>query len=166
MRVFGPFALLVLLFPVLTGCSDSSVATGPTDASDVLVAATLESQVNAYRQSHGLGSLTDIALISGVALQHSQEMAMGRTPVGHDGFAARQSTICSAMPCGTLSENAGSASCQASPADALSSAFFASETHRRAILGSWTATGIGVASAVQGGCRVYYVTQLFYTPGV
>jgi uncharacterized protein YkwD len=160
-----PRLFLALVAPcVLVACSDSSTTpTGPSDQPDIAVAQALESAVNSYRAQQGLPSLPDNSLISAEALSHSQDMAAGTTPVGHVGFAQREAAICSALPCGYVSENVAAASCQAQPAQAMVQGFLDSPEHRDAIVGAWDMTGVGVASRVEGGCRVYYATQLFYT---
>jgi uncharacterized protein YkwD len=160
-RLRLPLALVAAC--LLVSCSDSSTPTGPSDQPDIAVAQALEAAVNSYRSQNGMSPLPDSSLLTAEALSHSQDMAAGTTPVGHVGFAQREAAICSALPCGYVSENVAAASCQAQPAQAMVQGFLDSPEHRAAIVGAWDMTGVGVASRIEGGCRVYYCTQLFYT---
>ena len=155
-------ASVVLLSVLCVGCFGADSPTAPADTPDVLVASSMQAAINSYRTERGLPALTQNAVLAEQALKHSQDMAAGRTPVGHVDLSSRQAAVCATLPCGTVSENVASASCQSSPADAMARGLFASASHRDAIVGDWEQTGVGVASAVQGGCRVYYFTQLFY----
>lgn len=128
---------------------------------------TLERQihdlVNARRDARGLAPLQWDARIAEAARQHSQAMASGRRPFGHDGFDARASALESMMTMRSMAENVAYDSRDGSRlASQVVEGWISSSGHRQNIEGTFTRTGIGVA---RGGDGTRYFTQIFVDGG-
>jgi uncharacterized protein YkwD len=93
---------------------------------------------------------------SAVALQHSRNMATGKTPFGHQGLEARANTIRKKLgPVEATAENVamGQMSAREVVDDWLSS-----PRHRRNIEGDFDITGVGCVKDKRG---MTYFTQIF-----
>jgi uncharacterized protein YkwD len=115
-------------------------------------------RVNQYRASRGLPPLTIDARISEQARIHSQNMASGVVPVGHEGLYQRLQTIGKVIPFSAGSENVALCFNCTDPAARAVQFWLNSPPHRGAIEGNYNLTGIGVAKNNKGNC---YFTQIF-----
>ncbi|MBW4622237.1 MAG: CAP domain-containing protein [Cyanosarcina radialis HA8281-LM2] len=115
-------------------------------------------QINQYRNRRGLRSLTANATITRQARLHSQNMAAGRVPFGHQGFQQRLSAIARVIPLMAMSENVAYNFGYSDPATVAVKGWLNSPGHRLNIQGNYNLTGIGVAKSPTG---AYYFTQLF-----
>jgi uncharacterized protein YkwD len=122
-------------------------------------AATIEEEilqlVNTHRAAMGLAPLTMNTVISTEALQHSQNIANGTVPFGHDGFGGRSSRIRQQLGGNGVAENVAASY---RSAKAVVTGWLNSSGHKANIEGSYTHTGIGVATSSNG--QKYY-TQIF-----
>lgn len=126
-------------------------------------ASTLERQihdlVNDRRGDRGLSPLQWDPRIADAARQHSEAMASGRRPFGHDGFDARASALGSVMTMRSMAENVAYDSREGGRlASQVVDGWISSAGHRQNIEGSFTRTGIGVARSSDG---TRYFTQIF-----
>jgi len=129
----------------------------PTESLDSLEQA-VYNQVNQYRTSNGLPPLTLDSRISEQARNHSQDMANGQVPFGHDGFQSRIQAIEEIIPLSAAAENAAYNQGYSDPASVAVQGWLKSPGHLTNIKGQYNLTGIGVAKNVQG---AYYFTQIF-----
>jgi uncharacterized protein YkwD len=112
--------------------------------------------INTYRKNQGLEPLILDPLLSAQARQHSQDMADGLIPFGHDGFQDR--VTASNIGYGGAAENVAYNQGYTRPSTVAVEAWLRSSGHKTNIEGNYNLTGIGVAKNVQG--RIYY-TQMF-----
>lgn len=115
-------------------------------------------QINEYRANRGLPPLTLDAGISDRARNHSQNMANGTVPFGHDGFSDRVQAIATVIPYRAAAENVAYNGGYADPATKAVQGWLNSPGHLRNIQGNYNLTGIGVAKSTKG---AYYFTQIF-----
>lgn len=113
-------------------------------------------QVNQYRASRGLSSLTVNTRMSEQARIHSQNMASGKVAFGHQGFQQRVTAV--AIPYSSAAENVAYNQGYSDPATQAVQGWIKSSGHRQNMEGNFNLTGIGVATNAQG---QYYFTQLF-----
>lgn len=117
-------------------------------------------QINAYRLSKGLAALNWNADVANVARLHSQNMAEGRVPFGHDGFEERADLLEARLRVIGLAENVAYND-YPDPSTTAVESWIESTGHRRNIENAtYTQTGMGVALSSDG---AYYFTQLFTT---
>jgi uncharacterized protein YkwD len=113
-------------------------------------------QINRYRVSKGLRALTRDSRIDTQARIHSQNMASGKVPFGHQGFQQRvQATKISFRG---AAENVAYNKGYSDPATQAVQGWLKSTGHRTNIEGNYNLTGIGVATNSKG--EVYF-TQIF-----
>lgn len=136
----------------------SPIYTARSNASITSLEQAVYDRVNQYRASLGLPPLTIDARISEQARIHSQNMASGVVPVGHEGLYQRLQTIGKAIPFSAGSENVALCFNCADPAARAVQFWLNSPPHRGAIEGNYNLTGIGVAKNDKGNC---YFTQIF-----
>lgn len=118
-------------------------------------------QINAYRQSKGLSTLTWNEEIAKVARQHSIDMANGSVAFGHGGFSDRAALLQQKMSLRGLAENVAYND-YPDPATTSVTGWIASEGHRLNIENNgYSLSGMGVAQSSDG---AYYFTQLFLAP--
>ncbi|NOY26974.1 MAG: CAP domain-containing protein [Oligoflexia bacterium] len=90
----APPDIVVLALALASACSSKNSG---TDSGSCTPNSTMESDTNAlisdYRESVGLGPLTLDACASELARAHSQDMADGTVPFGHDGFDDRAAEL-------------------------------------------------------------------------
>lgn len=116
-------------------------------------------RINRRRESVGLRPLVWDATLAYLAAEHSNEMAAGRRPFGHDGFEARMAAARSAIPVARGSENVGRNTYPAGQSVAAAvTGWIESPGHRQNLEGNFQLTGVGVARAPNG---EYFLTQLF-----
>ena len=113
-------------------------------------------QVNQYRASRGLPPLTVLARMSEQARIHSQNMASGKVPFGHEGFGQRVTAV--AIAYSSAAENVAYNQGYIDPATQAVQGWIKSTGHRQNMEGNFNLTGIGVATNAKG---QYYFTQMF-----
>jgi uncharacterized protein YkwD len=116
-------------------------------------------KINAYRASRSLPALALNATISNVARSHSQNMASGSMPFGHQGFDARVQTLSGTFTLRSAGENVAYNQGYSDPAAAAVNGWLTSPGHLNNIVGSYNLTGIGVARKSNG---EYFFTQIFW----
>jgi uncharacterized protein YkwD len=116
-------------------------------------------KINAYRVSRRLPALALNATISNVARTHSQNMASGRVPFGHQGFDARVRTLSRTFTYRRVGENVAYNRGYSDPAAVAVNGWLKSQGHLNNIVGDFNLTGIGVARSSNG---AYYFTQVFW----
>jgi uncharacterized protein YkwD len=115
--------------------------------------------VNDHRRSLGLAPLAYSAELAAVARVHSEDMAAGRVPFGHDGFDARAEEVLKLLPYSDFAENVAYNDYGTSDAAQIAvSDWLNSREHRERIEGDYGVTGVGIAVDGRG---TYYFTQLF-----
>jgi uncharacterized protein YkwD len=113
-------------------------------------------QINQYRKSQNLPPLTLDSRMTQQVKNHSQAMASGKLPLGHDGFEARIKAI--AIPYSSAAENVAYNQGSSDPAKQAVQGWLKSMGHSQNIRGNYDLTGIGVAKNARG---EYYFTQIF-----
>lgn len=113
-------------------------------------------QVNQYRASKGLSPLTANTRMSNQARIHSQNMASGKVPFGHQGFGQRVTAV--AISYSSAAENVAYNQGYSDPATLAVQGWIKSSGHRQNMEGNFNLTGIGVATNAKG---QYYFTQMF-----
>ncbi|MDZ8184966.1 MAG: CAP domain-containing protein [Nostoc sp. ChiSLP02] len=113
-------------------------------------------QINQFRASQGLPALTRNSSMNNQARVHSQNMADGTTPFGHNGFSQRIQAI--AIPYQSAAENVAMNSNYSDPATQAVQGWLHSSGHLNNIRGNYNLTGIGVAANSRG---EVYLTQIF-----
>lgn len=113
------------------------------------------SQINIHRSSVGRAALTLEDNIQQLCRQHSQAMAQGTIPFGHDGFQARSTRLLKQIGGTGTAENIAQG--QRSALDVVSR-WLQSPRDRRNIEGDYNLTGIAVAKDERGS---NWFTQLF-----
>ena len=136
--------------------STKTTSSASSSTNEQMVADILQ-LVNNHRRSEGLSALTLNNIISTEAEKHSQRMASGRTPLGHDGFDARVQSISKQIG-GSISRSAENVAYGSRTAQQVVSGWLNSPGHRQNIEGQFNLTGIGVARNSKG---EWYYTQLF-----
>jgi uncharacterized protein YkwD len=114
--------------------------------------------INAYRATQSLSPLTMNSFIRNECRTHSENMADGTVPYGHDGVLDRSSRIKTELGPGVIAENVAVG---ANSADAVVSSWLNSSAHKTNIDGTYTLTGVGIAKNDDG---ILYFTQIFYEP--
>ena len=131
----------------------------PTDAAAQGLEASTHELVNDHRRAMGLSPLPYNARIAAVARRHSEDMAAGRVPAGHERFESRKRDISTMIPWSGMAENVGINDYPPSETvRAAVSGWLVSRGHRENIEGRYDLTGVGIARDARG---VYYYTQIF-----
>lgn len=158
-----------LLF-VSSGCGQnslippfpSSAPSAPSGSTTYLTAieADIHNRVNRHRISIGLPPLTLHPILSELAREHSEKMAAGSAPFGHDGFEERFAVAQETVLAYRLSENVATNFNFPRPAVSARavSGWIESPGHRQNLEGPFEVTGVGVARSSRG---EYYATQLY-----
>ncbi len=113
-------------------------------------------QINQYRRSIGLQPFVVDSRMTNQAKHHSQDMASGMVPFGHDGFHQRVKAI--AIPYSGAAENVAYNQGYSDPATEAVHGWLKSPGHLTNIKGNYNLTGIGVATNSKG--EIYF-TQIF-----
>ncbi len=116
------------------------------------------SLINQYRNSIGLDSLRQNAVIDSQASGHSEKMASGKTAFGHDGFSSRVSAIKNSIGGSAFAENVAYNKGYSDPAKTAVDGWLKSPGHKANIEGNYALTGIGVSKSKDNS---YYFTQIF-----
>ena len=154
-RVF--IAVLVLSSMMATAGCDTLF--GPTSGgTPAQIEQEIFKLVNDYRRSQGLGDLVWNDAIADAAREHSQDMAAGTVPFGHDGYNERWSRLGQILPWQSIAEVVASSG---SAKDTVN-AWIASANHQMYLVGDHTLSGVGVAKPDSGGA--FFATQIFIKP--
>lgn len=114
--------------------------------------------VNNYRLSTGRTALVWNDAMADEERAHSQAIANGQVPVGHQGFEDRIVRIRKIIPWSLIGENVASAGSAQGAVDA----WLKSPDHQAIIEGDFDFTGVGVAKDPDG--PLYYFSQMFLKP--
>ncbi|MDQ2721196.1 MAG: CAP domain-containing protein [Bacteroidota bacterium] len=114
------------------------------------------SETNQFRKSEGLSELTIREELNAIAQKHSEDMASGRVPFGHDGFYNRSEMASKEIK--DLLGFAENVAYGATSGNQVVTLWKNSPGHRRNMLGHYKYTGIGIAKDSNG--RIYY-TEFF-----
>lgn len=125
----------------------------PTEAQGI--SAAIIQLANEHRAEIGLDPLAENESCAEVALSHSEDMATGITPFGHDGFDERRERLGTTLTIKRIGENVAFGQ---SSAEQVMTSWINSEGHRANIEGDFTHIGVGVAEDDTG--RLYF-TQIF-----
>jgi uncharacterized protein YkwD len=154
-----PALFVVLVLSLILTTAACETLFGPSAGS---TPAQLEQEifklVNDYRRSQGLGDLAWNGAIADAAREHSQNMAAGSVPFGHDGYNERWSRLGQVLPWQSIAEVVA---CSGSAKDAVN-AWIASPNHQTYLVGDFALSGVGVAKPSSGGS--FYATQIFIKP--
>jgi uncharacterized protein YkwD len=160
-RHLKPALIGMICFSVLSFTpADSERNAAPPDEGPVISVINMTSAilyyVNLHRKSIGRQLLQLNNFESSLALQHSINMASGKTAFGHDGLQERAKTISRKLgKIAVAAENVASGDMSAKE---VVDGWLNSPGHKRNIEGDFTLTGIGVAKNNKG---VIYYTQIF-----
>jgi uncharacterized protein YkwD len=114
--------------------------------------------INDYRLSKGLPVLEWNDAVATIARIHSQNMANGQVPFGHQGFEDRVKNIQAVVNISSAAENVA-ASNETDLVNSVVNGWIQSQGHRENIENSaYNLSGMGVGSDGKG---MYYFTQLF-----
>ena len=114
--------------------------------------------VNDHRLSIGRPALVWNDAMADEERAHSQAIANGQVPVGHQGFEDRIARIRKIIPWSVIAENVASARSAQEAVDA----WLRSPDHQAIIEGDFVLTGVGVAKDPDG--PFYYFSQMFLKP--
>jgi len=145
------------IIPVKETPSDAPVSKAAASSYSALEKSVYQ-QINHYRQSHNLPPLTLDPRISKQARAHSQAMASGRVPFGHQGFEQRIQAISRIIPYLQAAENVAFNKGYSNPGQEAVEDWIKSPGHLTNIEGQYNLTGIGVVKNAKG---EYYLTQIF-----
>lgn len=113
-------------------------------------------ETNTFRTSNGLAPLTARLELTKMAQEHSDDMAKGLVPFGHEGFNNRQQNLVKQM--NNLKAFGENVAFGPTTGKEAVKGWENSPPHRRNMLGNFKYIGIGIASDKNG--RLYY-TQFF-----
>lgn len=114
--------------------------------------------VNEHRSGQGLATLQWSDVITTQCRNHSEDMATGVVPFGHDGFSDRIEEIRKEMSVSGAAENVAYNYGHEDPAQQAVTAWLNSSGHRTNIEGDYSLTGVGVIKSEDD---IYYFTQIF-----
>jgi uncharacterized protein YkwD len=114
-------------------------------------------RVNQYRQSRQLPPLTLDPYVSQQARIHSESMASGAVPFGHEGLEERLKVIKTAIPWQESAEEIAKNQGYLDPAQEAVEGWIGNADDRRHLEGNFKVTGIGAAKNAAG---EYYFTQI------
>ncbi|MGV0024312.1 CAP domain-containing protein [Phormidesmis priestleyi] len=115
-------------------------------------------QINQYRATRNLPALTLNAAITQQARIHSQNMANGKVPFGHQGFEPRIKEIGKTIALRAAAENVAYNMGYKDPVTQAVQGWLKSPGHLRNIQGQYNLTGIGVSKNAK---NEIYFTQIF-----
>ena len=129
------------------------------DASSLnVLEATIDQQINQYRQSQNLPPLKLDDRLSTQARMHSEAMARGEVPFSHDRFDERADAISQIIPYRSVAENVAYNQGFTDSATQAVDGWLKSTVHLKNIEGDFAFTGVGVAKNDR---NEYYFTQIF-----
>jgi len=112
--------------------------------------------INVNRQSIGLKPLVHDSTLWSVANKHSEDMANGVVPFGHEGITQRSDQIMLALGNGQYAENVATGT---GTAEEIVNSWLANTGFKINIEGNFTLTGISAVKIKNG---TYYYTEIFY----
>ncbi len=151
------WAVLVATLLLIAGCPDRRQRSG-VPAEDYLnpLEKNAFMQINDYRLSKGLAPLELDNRIVDQCRKHSDDMAKGSVPFGHEGYDQRMKAT--GVKHEASSENVAYNQGMEDPATDAVKGWIASKGHRQNIEGNYNLTGMGVVKNKSG---EYYFTQIF-----
>jgi uncharacterized protein YkwD len=97
--------------------------------------------------------------VAEIARGHSEDIAAGRVPLGHEGLQARAREVAQTIGLSGLAENVCfNADAEFATARTAVSWWLGSAGHRKNLEGDYDLTGVGIAQNARG---TYYYTQIF-----
>ncbi|ULQ57826.1 CAP domain-containing protein [Flavihumibacter rivuli] len=157
--------LILSLFIFLAACTTKPAAksgsspvkksSGSSIAYSTLETDILE-EVNRYRRSKGKPTLRSNSVMDTEAAVHSQRMASGKTPFGHNGFDGRIARVEKRI--GYLKQSAENVAYGKFSARQVVQEWLQSPGHKRNIEGNFNLAGIGVS---RNGKGIIYYTMIF-----
>ena len=142
--------------PVPSNVSNNTNQVAANSMDTAAIEQSIFNQINNYRVSQGLPALTRNSAIDNQARIHSQNMANGTVPFGHNGFSQRLNATGVSYRGGA--ENVAYNQGYNDPATKAVQGWLKSPGHLANIRGNYNLTGIGVAKNSQG---AIYFTQIF-----
>lgn len=139
-----------------TNLNTSHLLTKLTSFHASIIEKSVFEKINHYRVGRGLKKLALNGTISRQARYHSQNMALKKVPLSHQGFKQRVSVI--PISYNSASENVAYNQGYSDPAAQAVEAWINSRKHLENIQGSFHLTGVGVAINDR---RQVYITQIF-----
>ena len=158
MKKFLGHRTAILLTAILAVSASCANVFGPSDETAAQIEQEIFKIVNDHRRSIGAVELVWNDTIAEQARLHSQSMADGTVPFGHDGYEYRFAMIGQTIPWQQAAEVIALAPTATSALDA----WLASTEHRPWVEGNYRLTGVGVVKAKTGGS--FYATQIFILP--
>lgn len=152
---FGAFSCVETKQQQVAGVSTTTTTSGTRSAKAAMEEDVL-TLINKYRTTKGLPEFIMNGVVTEVARQHSADMAAGRVPFSHEGFATRSKTITTRVP-GTMGVAENVAFGQRSAQEVVND-WIKSPGHKKNIEANYKQTGIGIVADAQG---VLYYTQMF-----
>jgi len=143
---------IIFLSSLITSCEKERFQTASqTDYDKELLA-----EVNAHRLSVGLAPLVHNDFLWQIANEHTENMANGDVPFGHEGLTKRSDRIRNQLGLGEMAENVATGE---GIATVVVKSWLASVGHKINIEENYTMTGL---SAVETENGLYYYTQIFF----
>ena len=145
---------------LLTGAAMPLLPAGPAPPDDlVALEHEIARRVNEHRLGLGLEPLVYDSAIAAIARAHRVDMAVGRVPMGHDGFAGRADRVKRVRLFTRIAENVALNDYGRDRTAAVAmEGWLESPHHRENIEGAFDVTGVGAARSSDG---TIYFTQLF-----
>jgi uncharacterized protein YkwD len=154
MRKIFTISIAVVLILLVNTCQKEEYNTeSQTDYDKEILDA-----VNAHRASIGLNPLVHDDFLWQVANTHSENMANGSVPFGHDGLTERYEQVVAESGNGSFAENVANG--QGSAVEVVES-WLGSIGHKKNIEGNYSMTGL---SAIKSSDGKWYYTQIFFKP--
>src|SRR5262247_3013736 len=101
--------------------------------------------VNAHRTAVGLAPLNYSTRVTEIARRHSEDMAAGRVPLGHEGLQARAREVAQAIGLSGLAENVCfNDDAEGATARTAVAWWLGSAGHRKNLEGDYDLTGVGI----------------------
>ncbi|MBN3941996.1 MAG: CAP domain-containing protein [Nostoc sp.] len=142
--------------PMFSDVSNNTVKIAAYSIDTAALEQSIFNQINKYRISQGLPALTRNSAIDNQVKIHSQNMANGTVPFGHNGFSERLNAT--RISYRSAAENVAYNQGYSDPATIAVQGWLRSPGHLANIRGNYNLTGIGVAKNSQG---AIYFTQMF-----
>lgn len=151
------YCAICIYLAFMAGCEDPEIV--PEGAS-VMPEMALDAfnLINQHRESKGLPALQHLDAVYYAAQGHTEDMAVGTVPFGHDGFSERVADLKATMSIGTAGENVAYTS-HSDAASHVVQMWLDSDGHRKNIeKAAYTHTGLAMVESAEGR---YYFTQIF-----
>jgi uncharacterized protein YkwD len=120
----------------------------------------IHDRINRHRASRGLGRLTPDQNLDALAREHSERMARGEVPFGHDGFQERFNRARVTLSIVRFAENVATNSGYpaATVPEQMVTGWINSPGHRQNLEGNFRISGVGIA---RSGSGAFFGTQVF-----